>query len=544
MACASEPVYKPRHIVIQLMDTGTDGSCGSPSDDSGDSPSDDTGEVVITDLPDWLEGSEVQVCESPLEDVVYEEVGEAMGLRGRLHEVTEHTESGALVVADLDQDGDLDVMIGHSFEKAMMFLREGDEFIQQSLPGDLDVVGLNVGDLDGDGSLEIAVAGSQAQVLSLGEDGWETEFLSEPIDDTMDAMTKRLIPGDIDNDGDLDLYAVRSEMLGEGLAGLDVVYINDGDAGFTIDYDQVPESERYRKGFDAKWFDVDGDGWQDIFVVNERFDPLEPSPGRDGTFLLHNREGQFERDDGSCHCELGVDGMGVDIADVDGDLLPDLYVAASMNNVLLQQWEESSYVDVTLMMNADPLSGTLLTMAWGSIFLDFDNDGLQDLLVAEGDLWHEFSFDPVIMDLPIDLLSLVETPTGRSYEDVSDLYGFGVLGSWRSLVAMDHNSDGVLDPIVTDVDNAPLLFMSQGCTVNGWLEVEAPMHSRVEVTAGGVTQVAWIDTQSSCAGSKHPRVHFGLGPIETVQSLVVTLPTGEELRTTGAFQARRILRVK
>ena len=59
MACASEPVYKPRHIVIQLMDTGTDGSGGSPSDDSGDSPSDDTGEVVITDLPDWLEGSEV-----------------------------------------------------------------------------------------------------------------------------------------------------------------------------------------------------------------------------------------------------------------------------------------------------------------------------------------------------------------------------------------------------------------------------------------------------------------------------------------------------
>jgi len=527
-----------------VVDPGVDDTGRTNVDDTGDSGGDDTGSVVPGDLPDWLEGTEPQTCDEPMGDVVYQEVGVSMGLRGRLEEAQEHTESGALAVADFDEDGDLDVMIGHSFEEAMMFMREGDAFVQVELPGDLDVVGLGLGDLNGDGTLEIAVGGNEAQILTRGASGWETEPLIEPESDTLDSLTKRLVPGDIDNDGDLDLYAVRSASMSGSEAGLDVVYINDGEGGFTLDTTQVPDTEIYRKGFDAKWLDVDQDGWQDVYVVNERYDPLEPSPGRDGTFLLRNQEGQLERDDGSCYCELVVDGMGVDIADVDGDLLPDLYVAATSNNVLLQQFSDGSYVDVSLAMDADPLDSTLATMAWGAIFLDFDNDGLQDIIVAEGDLWHEFSTDPVVGDMPLDLLRLVQTAAGRSYEDVSDLYGFGQMSSWRSIVAMDHNADGILDPLVTNVDNPPLLFLSQGCTENAWLEVEAPIHSRVEITAGGVTQVAWVDSQSGFGGTKQPVVHFGLGPVEVVQSLVVTMPDGQVLRTDGAFAARRKLRVK
>jgi hypothetical protein len=231
--------------------------------------------------------------------------------------------------------------------------------------------------------------------------------------------------------------------------------------------------------------------------------------------------------------------MGVDLWDVNEDGRPDLYVSASMNNVLLQQHEDESFVDVSLLMNADPLDGTLLTMSWGAIFLDFDNDGLRDLLVAEGDLWHALSTDPVVVELPLDLLRLTEAEPVPRYEDVSAEYGFGIMGSWRSIVAMDHNGDGIVDPLITDVEHRPRLYMSQGCTANGWLRVGAPVHSRIELDAGGRTQTAWVDTHSSFAASSTPEVHFGLGPTDTVTALRVTLPTGERLETDGAFEARR-----
>ena len=537
LGCTSSDSVRLKHITPDLPSGSDSGS------DTGRPSPDDTGVPPTSSLPDWLEGSDPVPCTAPADGVVYEEVGEAMGLEGRRVAALEHTESGSLAVADFDEDGDLDVVIGHNFELAVMYVREGEGFVREDLPTRPHAMGMSVVDANGDGHLDLAVAGMEPLILFREGEGWRAEDLPLHEHHTLDSLTKALVPGDLDNDGDLDLYAVRSGA-GAGFENLDFVYINDGTGSYTVDMTQVPETERYRRGFDAKWFDLDGDGWQEVFVINERFEPAEPSPGRDGSFLLRNDGGQLSRDDGSCLCELVLDGMGLDIEDINGDGRPDIYLSASMNNVLLQQLEDHSYVDVSLLMSANPLDGTLLTMSWGAAFLDFDNDGLRDLIVAEGDLWHELSADPVVVDLPLDLMRLVETETGRAYQDVSADYGFGVMGSWRSIAALDHNGDGLVDPIITDVEHRPLMYMSQGCTANGWLRVEAPIHSKIELTAGGRTQTAWIDTHSSFAASTQPEFHFGLGATNTVTSLVVTLPTGEKLATTEAFEARRKVKVK
>ncbi len=151
--------------------------------------------------------------------------------------------------------------------------------------------------------------------------------------------------------------------------------------------------------------------------------------------------------------------------------------------------------------------------------------------------------DPWVQAQPFELMRQVPGESGR-YEIVSEQYGFGLLGSWRTVVAMDHNNDGILDPLITDVWRQPLLFMSQGCTANGWLAVEAPLSAKVEVTADGRTQTAWISTDSSYGGAMAPVVHFGLGEAEQVDELVVTMLDGERVDVPGPFDGRRRIRIR
>jgi hypothetical protein len=119
--------------------------------------------------------------------------------------------------------------------------------------------------------------------------------------------------------------------------------------------------------------------------------------------------------------------------------------------------------------------------------------------------------------------------------------GLDTLGSWRSLVTLDDNGDGVLDVLVTDTVARPRFYVSEGCTVNAWLEVEAPVHSRVSVTSGGRTQTAWVTTESSYGAGRTPMVHFGLGAEEVVERLEVTAPGRKVLVATGIAGRRRVV---
>ncbi|MFT5587601.1 MAG: hypothetical protein ACI9VR_005214, partial [Cognaticolwellia sp.] len=132
----------------------------------------------------------------------------------------------------------------------------------------------------------------------------------------------------------------------------------------------------------------------------------------------------------------------------------------------------------------------------------------------------------------------LQQPDG-SFVDVAPELGMDQVGSWRTTLAHDLNQDGVLDLILSSAFEAPLLWLSQGCTAQAWLEVEAPVMSRVEVHADGQVQVAWVTNESSFQSVKPAVAHFGLGGAQDVEQVIVELPMGGGRFQIGEISARR-----
>ena len=93
-----------------------------------------------------------------------------------------------------------------------------------------------------------------------------------------------------------------------------------GDGSFLPDKTVVPEDWGYQKGFDLQWFDWDGDGWQDVYIVNELAAFRTKSDDRpEGNFFLRNNAGTLSLANDDCLCHVRHDGMGAGLGDFNQD---------------------------------------------------------------------------------------------------------------------------------------------------------------------------------------------------------------------------------
>jgi hypothetical protein len=328
-----------------------------------------------------------------------------------------------------------------------------------------------------------------------------------------------------------------------GLAGEgDHLFHNNGDGTFSDVSLKAGVSDPYGYyGFAAVFVDVDDDGWVDLAVANDSVP----------NYLYRNRhDGTFEDVSYMSGFALSGEGreqasMGIGVGDYDRDGRVDLYVTSFSDdyNTLYRNEGEGNFSDVTL--QAGLSEATLPFLAWGVAFLDYDNDGLLDLFVANGHVYRNVEredWGSTWSQRP----QLFRNLDGTKFREVPPASGSGlaVVVPARGAAFGDLFNDGRIDVVINNMDSTPTVLRNVGVNDNHWITlrlVGGPRSPRdatgakVFLTAGGVRQRADLVSGGSYGSSSDVRVHFGLGLSTKVEKLEIYWPSGakEEVMVGG-----------
>jgi hypothetical protein len=169
--------------------------------------------------------------------------------------------------------------------------------------------------------------------------------------------------------------------------------------------------------------------------------------------------------------------------------------------------------------------------AWGTVFFDADNDGDQDLTLANGWPGRDLNGGFYHHDTPTRLW--INENTVMSEE--GELRGVYDKGQGRGMLSFDYDRDGDLDLLLINHAGSPRLYRNDGGNQNAWLrvEVEGTMSNRdgrgarlrVQVEPDGPWQIREVGVGSHFLGEGELIQHFGLGPgVDLVHRLEVEWP--------------------
>lgn len=308
-----------------------------------------------------------------------------------------------------------------------------------------------------------------------------------------------------------------------------LLYHNEGHGRFQ----EVSEQAGLKvpgKGLGVAIADYDGDGYMDIFIANDSMQE----------FLFHNkRNGTFE--EVGLETETAVDadgrtyaGMGVDFADFTNDGLPDLIVTdlANQKYPFYRNAGDGSFLEST---HASGLARiTLLHSGWGIHSIDYDNDGWKDLLIAQGHVLDtiETSTPGLFYKEPPLLLR----NTGQAFVDVSKQSGQVFSERWasRGLAVGDIDNDGKEDVVITTTNGPAYLLKDETPASGHWIafKLEGRQSNRdgigavIRIKTPAGLQMQTVSTAGSYCSSSDIRAHFGLGPLRQLSSAEIRWPSG------------------
>ena len=241
--------------------------------------------------------------------------------------------ANAVLVHDLDADGDLDVLLGASGPNRVLVNAGDATFTDASdlwlTSVDDTTLDLELGDVDGDGDLDLVVANEKEPNRLLIRDGdvFADASTSLPPEGDPPAETREADFGDIDGDGDLDLVFANVAIHVTEADPRNCLLINDGTGVFADESDaRLPADDDF--SMDADFIDVDDDGDLDLLTAN--YGSLTAGKGR-GPYRVYLNDGSGVFIDATESVfPSGIDGHGWDIeaGDLDADGRIDLYLAS------------------------------------------------------------------------------------------------------------------------------------------------------------------------------------------------------------------------
>lgn len=371
---------------------------------------------------------------------------------------------------------------------------------------------------------------------------------------------------DLDNDGLLDLVVLRyaqwnfnDDFCGEHREGYRaychpdifpaipaLVYHNDGNGHFT-EVAHKMGLDVPGKGLGIALADYDRDGKIDLAVANDSM-----------VEFLYRNQGNGHFEETGLTSEVAVDGdgrtyagMGIDFQDYNNDGLPDLVITnlANQKYALYRNNGDGSFTYDTYVSGLARM--TLLHSGWGIRFLDYDNDGLKDILIAQG---HDL--DTVELNYPQlhykEPMLLAHNIGKGGFVDVSAQSGAVFEQAWvsRGMAIGDVDNDGRVDAVVTTNGGAAHILHNETATPNHWLLLNLVGHksnrdgigAEIKLTTSKGPQWVTVSTAGSYLSSNDKRAHFGLGADSTAKAIEIHWPSGivQRLENVPANQILKI----
>jgi hypothetical protein len=315
-----------------------------------------------------------------------------------------------------------------------------------------------------------------------------------------------------------------------------MLYHNNGDGTFT----DVTARSRIGAvtpgfGLTAVAADLDGDGWQDIYVA------CDSTP----SLLFHNRgDGTFDEQGMQSGLAVNEDGneqagMGIAIGDFDLDgRLDVLKTHFSEDTVALYRNAGRLFDDVTLRSG---LGVETRYVSWGNGIVDLDNDGLPDLFWVTGSTFPEVERKHPEFPHKTPRVLFRNLGGGR-FEELLDAAGPALAEphASRGVAFGDYDNDGDLDILIMNINEPPSLLRNDISGGGHWLKVKlvgtrsnaSAIGAVVSAVYGGRRQAQAVMASSGYLSSGDRRLHFGLGEASTAD-LEIAWPSGTREQVKG-----------
>jgi enediyne biosynthesis protein E4 len=471
---------------------------------------------------------------------------------------------------DYDNDGDLDALIVNGSTREQ-FARGGDPMVAlyqndgrgafRNVTGSSGMTrrgwgaGTCIADIDNDGFRDVYVTafGSDALWRNVGDGTFVDVTRRAGVED--ERWSTGCAFADYDLDGDLDLYVANyvrfdpARIPGRGTTGNcrfmatdvfcgptrlpgepDVLYRNNGDGTFTDVTARAGIVDPGYYGFGVVFTDLTGDGWPDIYVANDSVPNLLFRNRGNGTFVEEGLlAGVAVSGDGRAQA-----GMGVDVGDVNGDLLPDLVVTnfSHDHNTLYENGPGGVFTDASYASGLAATAGPYL--GWGVGLVDLDNDGRLDVFIANGHVYPEVERGG--LGTRYLQRKQVFMNTGKRLRHATADVGGGVLleRSSRGAAFGDYDNDGDRDILVVNMNDRPTLLRND--TPSGHHSITLRLvgtksnrdgiGARVTVQASGRQQRTEVRGDGSYMSHSDVRVHVGLGTARRADRVEIRWPSG------------------